>query len=424
MRRDLLLACGGFDPDMFLLEDTELGIRLFKSGVRFVYLPTAIAHELFFKSTSTFLKHDAARQGKAEIILCRKHPDYRPYSALSNVGSSTLARRLLRELVLRLSAKFEKFLDPLLSLLERFSNFELCRLAGMYLLGVCRRLAFLRSAVREAGSYRALISQFGMRLPVLLYHNIGPSRETEAPSLSISPAKFESQIRWLAARGYTPIRASDWIAWVSRGVPLPPKPILLTFDDGYADLAMFALPLLRRLGFTAEVFCVTRALGETNVWDYEGRTGPHAILAPHHIKYWSRNGIGFEAHTRSHPDLTKLSEAGIRFEVGGSSEDLAEILGQAPIAFAYPFGRSNTSIKHVTRRFFQCAFSVNEGFNTLNTDLFSIKRLWIPHDRSLFDFACRVCIGWSPISELRSFLRIRSRVKSIVRVLTIPLIYL
>jgi GT2 family glycosyltransferase/peptidoglycan/xylan/chitin deacetylase (PgdA/CDA1 family) len=419
MPRDLLLVCGGFDPDMFLLEDTELGIRLSKSGVRFTYLPLAAVQEFFSKPTSTFINHDAARQGKAEIILCRKHPDYRPFSALSNLGGGTLTRRLLRKLVLSSPIRFEKILDLPLWVLERLLRFEGCRRAGLYLLGVCHRLAFLRSAVQEAGSYRALILQFGVRLPVLLYHNVGRVLETGFSGLTIAPDRFERQMRWLAARGYAAIRASDWIAWAIRGVPLPPKPVLLTCDDGYADLVAFAFPVLRQLGYTAEVFVVSRFLGETNAWDHGGQIGSHALMTPRDIKSWSMNGICFGAHTRTHPNLNSLPETAIQFEIEGSSEDLAEILGKAPLAFAYPYGYNNATIKDVARRFFQCAFSVDEGFNTLSTDLFSLKRLWIPHDRSLLDFACRVCLGWSPVSELRSFLRIRSRAKWIMGAMTL-----
>ena len=74
MRRSTLLACGGLDEKLLAREDFELGLRLWKMGVPFRYLPTAVASELSVKSWRWFLFKDGDAFGRTEVMLCRKHP--------------------------------------------------------------------------------------------------------------------------------------------------------------------------------------------------------------------------------------------------------------------------------------------------------------------------------------------------------------
>ncbi len=161
-------------------------------------------------------------------------------------------------------------------------------------------IAAYRNAMREAGSWASLRREFGMRLPVLLYHHVGPKGTRAHPELTVSPQRFERQVRWLAMRGYTGITAADWLRWVRQGKPLPPKPILLTFDDGYADLGEHALPVLRRYGFSAVVYIITGKIGGKVAWE-EPRDGEsYTLMTAEQIRHWAREGIEFGAHSRTH----------------------------------------------------------------------------------------------------------------------------
>jgi GT2 family glycosyltransferase/peptidoglycan/xylan/chitin deacetylase (PgdA/CDA1 family) len=412
VRRDLFLACGGFDPDMFLLEDTELGIRLAKWGARFVYLPNAVVYELFAKSTRTFVNRDAARQGKAEIILCRKHPDYRPFSALGNLGETTVTTRFVRELVLRSRLRFHILFEPPVWMLERLARFESCRQAGLYVLGVSRRLAFLRSAVHEAGSYRALKRQFGMVLPVLLYHNVGPMRPGSLPGLTVSPKKFARHVRWLARRGFSGIRPSDWLRWLRYGTGLPDKPILLTFDDGYADIAEYALPVLRRYGFSGAVYIVTGQVGGINAWDKAKGSSALHLMTREQIRYWAAQGIEFGAHSRTHRYLGRLSATELATEGRGSKDDLTDLLGSPIYSFAYPYGDTNEAVSAFARGEFDLAFTDERGLNYLRTNPHLLRRINISPNNSLIDVECHIRWGELPrFSRLRARLKVRSRLK-------------
>lgn len=265
--RATLNSCGGFDEDMSAKEDFELGLRLWKMGVQFKYEPQAQASEFYVKPSSYVLSSDGKSFGKTEVLLSRKHPEYRPYSALAAIGKVTGWRRLWQRLYVGLPVAPVGLLTPAIWICDKLCRFPRLRKAGHYLLGVGRGIVESRSAAKEAGSWRDLKREFGMRLPVLLYHHVGPSRPGSIPGLTVSPQRFERHVRWLARRGYTGICPSDWARWRREGKGLPHKPVLLTFDDGYEDLVEHAFPVLRRYGFGAAVYIVTGQLGGTNAWD-------------------------------------------------------------------------------------------------------------------------------------------------------------
>ena len=108
--------------------------------------------------------------------------------------------------------------------------------------------------------------------------------------MTVSPAKFEQQIRWLARRGFQGICPRDWLQWLREGKGLPDKPILLTFDDAYADTAEYALPILKKYGFGAAVFVVTERLGGTNTWDEAEGCGTLHLMTAEQIRYWADAG--------------------------------------------------------------------------------------------------------------------------------------
>jgi peptidoglycan/xylan/chitin deacetylase (PgdA/CDA1 family) len=247
-----------------------------------------------------------------------------------------------------------------------------------------------------------------MKLPVLLYHRVAPvAPDARCASLSISPELFERQMSWLERNGYKCIRAADWLAWVRQGKPLPPQPVLLTFDDGYADFQDYALPALQRHSFGAIVFIITRRLAGVNSWDGA------PLMSSSQIRECSAQGIEFGAHTRTHPDLTTLSGVELREEVAGSGEDLSSILGTRVSSFAYPFGFWNEEVRASVRESFDLAFNCEEGRNQIDTDPYRMHRTMVQRGDLLLDLACRVRLGRSPLMALRSRLRVRSRFRKV-----------
>lgn len=411
--RSLLVEAGGYDEALLpcRLEDIELGLRLWKQGVKFCYRPQARAYHLHAKSAREIAFAEAPQDGRSFLRLGRKHPDYRPHSPLALLTAGPGWKRWGRQLALRLSFPLG-LLAPLLWLAEEFSAVTPVRSLGVRLLGGLRAYSLWRGAVREAGSWKELKAEYGVELPALLYHRVAPDHRGPHPELTLSPQRFQEQIAWLARRGYTGIRPSDWLAWREQGKPLPEKPVLLTFDDAYAELAEHAFPVLCRYGFGGGVYVVTRYLGETNRWDAAGGIGPFPLLTADQIRQWAGRGIEFGAHSRTHPNLAALEPSQIEQEVAGSADDLAALLGARPACFAYPYGEFNRAALAAARAHYPLAFSCEEGVNTLATDPLQLRRTMVLPADSMLEFACRVRWGFNPVWNARLWLRPRTRLRN------------
>ncbi len=254
-----------------------------------------------------------------------------------------------------------------------------------------------------------------VRCTALLYHHVGPERTGTYPQMSIAPQRFARQMEWLARHGYTPIRASDWLRWRNGAAPLPRKPVMLTFDDAYADIAEHALPVLRRLGFCATVFVVTSRIGATNTWDERNGYATLPLMTAEQIRAWASMGIEFGAHGRTHIDLTTLNDTPLEDEVAGSRMDLAAIVGTSVTAFAYPFGAWNERVRSAVAAHYELGFSCIAGRNDAATDPHLLRRAFLRSRPSTTGFALTVHLGGlHRIDELRIRLALGTRLRRIL----------
>ncbi len=184
------------------------------------------------------------------------------------------------------------------------------------------------------------------RLPILLYHSVAPEGPSSLGRYRVSREGFAEHLAYLKDLGcYTP-RLADWGRAVMAGRPLPGRPVLLTFDDGYRDFALFAWPLLRQHGFRALVFLVAEQVGKTSRWD-ESYGEPLPLLGWEEIRTLRDEGVELGSHSATHPALTGLSPAEVVREAARSRALLTRGLGRAVEAFAYPHGDYNPTILHL-----------------------------------------------------------------------------
>lgn len=416
MRRDVLDAVGGFDDCFFrALEDVELGLRLWDAGVRFHFCKLAVTYQLYLKTTDGLTLHDAPLYGGNEVLLCRKHPKFRQVSQFAAFTRGNWFKRKGRELIVR----FTLPVGPLLTLAESLARSSE-RLAIRFF-NARYRLSIYHSAVKASGGWKEFERGYAKVLPILMYHVVGPARPGTYPELTVSPGKFKKQVRWLKLHGYETISTSDWQAWCLEGKPLPEKPVLLTFDDAYADLVEHAFPVLKDNGYKATVFVVTGEIGGSNTWDCKAGSTAIRCMNSDEIRQWSEQGIEFGAHTHTHRDLTTLPASGLESEIARSSGDLADILGVVPKSLAYPFGMYNEAVHRCVKKTFQLAFTCDEGLNGLGTELHMLRRTMVQQGDTMLDFAFRLKLGFSPIERLivrvRTIVRFRSRLRRLLSVL-------
>jgi peptidoglycan/xylan/chitin deacetylase (PgdA/CDA1 family)/glycosyltransferase involved in cell wall biosynthesis len=181
-------------------------------------------------------------------------------------------------------------------------------------------------------------------IPVLCYHRV-----VEKPlsgrlaGLGVPIERFALQLTALHRWGYTSITFEDLLAYLKGSRPLPPRPIILTFDDGYEDNYTLAFPLLQRYGMRAVIFAVADLARRWNFWDPDGERAP--LLSPAQIREMAAAGIEFGSHTLSHPYLPQMEGARLRQELIGSRQRLEDLLGKAVVSFAYPYGAYSTAVR-------------------------------------------------------------------------------
>ncbi|KAB2342368.1 polysaccharide deacetylase family protein [Actinomadura rudentiformis] len=182
-------------------------------------------------------------------------------------------------------------------------------------------------------------------VPVLMYHSISerPSRETAG--LAVRPGAFADQMALLRERGFTPVPFSA-VATPPEG-GLPDKPVVITFDDGYADFHEHALPVLDEHGFTATVFVTTGWLADAGD-DAAGRPLDR-MLAWEQVREAAAHGIEIGGHSHSHPQLDQLGDADLRSELTRNRGLLEDRLGRAVTTMAYPYGYSSVRVRRAVR---------------------------------------------------------------------------
>ena len=114
------------------------------------------------------------------------------------------------------------------------------------------------------------------RLPILMYHRVAPTGTAAGRRWRVTPDELDAQLAFLQDAGFTTIAPRDWRDAVVLGRPLPAQPLLLTFDDAFADFAEHAAPRLANRKMTATIFVVSAHAGATNAWDRD--RDPAALL--------------------------------------------------------------------------------------------------------------------------------------------------
>lgn len=225
-------------------------------------------------------------------------------------------------------------------------------------------------------------------MPILMYHHIGnppPGANIYRQDLSVSPEQFEQQLRYLRQQGYKTITLGDLALNLTVGQPLPPKPIILTFDDGYADAYWEAFPLLERYGFAGTFFLVTAPIDGLNPdW-----------LSWEQVKEMHAAGMHFEPHSYDHPDLRNRSFDFVVFQVLASKEAIEARTGEPSRFFAYPSGRWDQFVVDVLRSAdFWGAVVTAQGATHTASDLFTLHRVRIQGDDSLEAFITKLNLNW------------------------------
>ncbi len=227
-----------------------------------------------------------------------------------------------------------------------------------------------------------------IQVPILMYHHISdppPGADAIRYDLSVRPKDFESQLHFLKAEGYEAITLNDLALYLTVGKPLPPKPIIFTFDDGYADAYTHAFPLLRRFGFVGTFFLISGPI------DFENPD----FLSWDQVEEMHAAGMRFEPHSYDHPDMRNRDFDFVVFQTLAPKEAIEARTGETCRFFAYPSGRYDQFVIDVLRSAnFWGAVLTEQGATQTSSDLFTLRRVRVHGGDDLDSFIRRLYFDW------------------------------
>ncbi|MBR5914524.1 MAG: polysaccharide deacetylase family protein [Selenomonadaceae bacterium] len=200
----------------------------------------------------------------------------------------------------------------------------------------------------------------GPKILVLNYHQI-----KDTPSyLSVHVDDFDAQMNYLVENGYIAITPDALLSALEGELELPPKPVLITFDDGYIDNYENAFPILQKYGLRATIFVIAAFVGKEGYMDWE------------HLIEMEENGITMQSHTLNHIALEELPDDGLRVELLNSKLMLEEKLGHSVDFVAYPTGTYNLHIAAIAKEVgYRGAFTIKYGNVDLGSNFFALERV-------------------------------------------------
>lgn len=213
-------------------------------------------------------------------------------------------------------------------------------------------------------------------IPVLYYHSVMVEAGNE---LRMPPDQLREQMKYLSDHAYKTITPGQLLTFLKGEGDLPEHPILITFDDGYADNFTAAYPIMKEFGFTATVFMISGAL------DSPG------YMSTSQIQELAADGWTIGAHTKNHEHLPQLDGARQTQEIAGSKTVLEQKLGRAVTLFAYPFGEYNGQVEKTVRNGgFTLAFTTERGWVKRGADPLLLHRVYCYANMGLEEFQHRI----------------------------------
>jgi peptidoglycan/xylan/chitin deacetylase (PgdA/CDA1 family) len=238
------------------------------------------------------------------------------------------------------------------------------------------------------------------RVAILMYHIVAKPLSAQEARYCCSPTRFEAHMRHLAQSGTQLLALDEVVDGLDGRVDLPADSIAVTFDDGFADTFVNALPVLTRYRIPATMFALSDRIGGRNDWMSVRGFPERPLMAAAQLREMVAAGITVGSHTRTHPRLPELDAKAKRDEISGSKARLEDMLGSPVRSFAYPYGLFDEDTRlAVEEAGYRSACSVRAGFNALDVDRFLLRRIEVFGTDSLWRFRQKLKFGANDVSH-------------------------
>lgn len=246
-----------------------------------------------------------------------------------------------------------------------------------------------------------------MNIPILMYHSIS----NEKHQLSVSINNFEKQMKFMVNSGYETINLND-LNNIDNDFEIESyskiknydesqkiitknsykKYFIITFDDGYEDIYLNALPILKKYNFKSVCFFVSDYIGKYNIWD-ESRADfiKLNLMNIDQIKNWYNEGMSVGGHTSGHKNLNKLSYNEKLDEIIGPKDFFSKNLSLNINSFSYPFGRFDKESVEIVKKNYDFAVTTKRSrFKKNKFEFFVLPRIPVNRTDNMFKFYLKI----------------------------------
>ena len=227
-----------------------------------------------------------------------------------------------------------------------------------------------------------------VRVPILYYHRV---EDHLPPAKGVSPQTFAAQMEYLRKKNYRSVSFEQLADYFIKGLTLPSRPVIISFDDGYLDNFTQAYPILKQNGFRATIFLVSDFIGRMSEWPGDREEDVAPMMSGEQILTLSNDGFEFGGHTRSHKILSELSPEEAKKEIEEGKKVIENLLQRPIRSFAYPFGDFNSTVIEMVR---EAGFAAARTVHTDNTH----------RQEDLLKLRCVKINGQTPWSKFKYYL--------------------
>lgn len=221
-------------------------------------------------------------------------------------------------------------------------------------------------------------------LPILLYHSVQDHAPGSFGPWAVGRELFEDHMDMLVELGYTALSIEQLIASKHEAGSIGEKSVLVTFDDGFADFAANAWPVMKARGIPTTLYVTAGVLDGTSSWLEPLGAGQQPMLSAADVRELADDGVQIGAHSMTHPQLDCIDREQARDEIIQSKVALEQIVGRPVESFAYPHGYHDRTVKKmVIEAGFTSAAAVRNALSHAQDDPFALARYTVMGDCSV-----------------------------------------
>ncbi|HEV8539339.1 MAG TPA: polysaccharide deacetylase family protein [Bacteroidota bacterium] len=241
------------------------------------------------------------------------------------------------------------------------------------------------------------------KIKILVYHRIvDDDRIANSHWTCLHVREFRKHLELIERWGFTTITFHDYRLFLRGELNLPRKPVILTFDDGFAEISDLAFPALQNFGMKGVVFVVADRKIKSNIWERDLAVPRGQLLRRDQIIELAKEGFEIGSHSFSHPRLTELGEDDAWREISHSRLIIEDLIGSPLRSFSYPYGLVNENLKKMVRNAgYSIGCGVFSGSALFCHDLFELRRITMRNTTHSLRFALQLLTPYQRYEYLR-----------------------